>query len=353
MTLYIGVDFHPYQQTLVWCDTETGETETHTLSHEVEQVRAFYEQLKPAIVGVEASSKALWFEHLLAQTNHQLEVGNPLLIRRRATSRHKSDRRDAELILDLLMKGEFPSIWRRSPENTEVLEILKLRDSLVRQQTQTLNRLKALATNVGLLKGRMKADYFQAQFKELAVDEVTGLQRSQLLKMVESFNERIGQLESWLRQKAENDERVQLLLTQPGVGYLTALAVVNSIGEMTRFTHPTKQVPAYLGLEPLERESAGKRKSASISRAGNSITRYLLGQAGHLSARSDEKLKAFYKRMAKKKARGVAKMATARKLLVKLVIMWRDQISAAEFDERGGTVNNARRTQGLKDPQPD
>ena len=146
---------------------------------------------------------------------------------------------------------------------------------------------------------------------------------------------------------------MQLLLTQQGVGYLTALAVVNSIGDITRFNRPTKQVPAYLGLEPLEDESAGKRKSRSISRAGSSITRYLLGQSAHISARYDERLKSFYKRLAKKKPKGVAKTATARKLLVKLVIMLRDNLSAEEFDQRGRTAGDTRVTQGLKCPQGD
>ena len=353
MTLYIGVDLHPYQQTVAWCDSETGETQTLTLRHELEKVRQFYQQLPTGIVAIEASSKAVWFENLLSETNHQLLVGNPLTIRQRATSRHKSDRRDAELILHLLMKQEFPSIWRRSRENNQVLDILKLRHCLVRQRTQTYNRLQALARNFGLPKGSMKSNYYQALLKELEVDAVSRLQRSQLFKMIESFNAQISQLESWLQEQAGPDERVQLLLTQRGVGYLTALALVNSLGEISRFSHPTKQVPAYLGLEPLERESAGKSRRSSISRAGNFLTRYLLGQSAHLAARTDERLKSFYKRLAKKKPKGVAKTATARKLLVKLVIMLRDSITAEEFDQRGGTVNDARVTQGLQGPQGD
>jgi transposase len=61
---------------------------------------------EPAIVGIEASAKATWFENMLFETGHKLFVGNPVLIRKRATSRHKNDRRDAELILELLLRGE-------------------------------------------------------------------------------------------------------------------------------------------------------------------------------------------------------------------------------------------------------
>jgi len=131
---------------------------------------------------------------------------------------------------------------------------------------------------------------------------------------------------------AKKNTQVQLLETQKGVGYLTALAVTHAIGDISRFNRPTKQLPAYFGLDPLERESAGKRRPGKISRAGNSLTRYLLGQSAQISIRYDEKLKAFYNRLSKKKPKGVAKTATTRKLLVKLAIMLRDNITAEEFD---------------------
>ena len=245
--LYIGVDFHPHQQTIAWCDTETGETQTLTLHHDLDKVRKFYQDLSPGIVGIEASCKAIWFENLLADTEHQLRVGNPVLIRKRAVSRHKSDTRDAELILELLLKGEFPSIWRRSKKNNQILEILKLRLSFVRQRTQTYNRLQALAKNFGLPRGQIKSNYYQTWLRELELDESSHLQRSQLFGVLEKLNEQIEELDQWLEKAASADDRVQLLLTQKGVGYLTALTLVNTIGEITRFTKPTKQVPAYLG----------------------------------------------------------------------------------------------------------
>ncbi len=76
------------------------------------------------------------------------------------------------------------------------------------------------------------------------------------------------------------------------------------------------------------------------------MLRFHLGQASQIAVRSDAKLKAFYKRLSKRKPRAVAKTATARKLLVKLSIMLRDSITAEEFDLRGRTVGNARRIAG-------
>ena len=108
-TFYIGVDFHPHQQTVAWVDLVTGEVKNQQLLHNTPSVKAFYETMPKAIVGIEASSQAVWFEALLSELGHQLQVGNPTTIRARARSRHKSDKRDAELLLDLLRKNEVTS----------------------------------------------------------------------------------------------------------------------------------------------------------------------------------------------------------------------------------------------------
>lgn len=349
MTLYIGVDFHPHQQTVAWCDTETGETKTTDLAHNLEQVRSFYASLRgPAVIGIEASAKAAWFENMLIETKHKLVVGNPVLIRKRAISRHKNDRRDAELILKLLLRDEFPAIWRRPPESTRILDVLRLRHNLVRQRTQVYNRLQCLAHSAGLPKGRMKTSVFQQKIKDLEMEETDAMQRDHLFRLLENFDKQIAELEAWLRQKARPDAKVQLLMTQKGVGFLTALAAVHTIGDVSRFTRVPKQVTAFVGLDSLDDSSADKVRFGPISKAGSSLLRFQLGQAAQIAARYDARLKSFYKRLVKRKLKPVAKTATARKLLVKLSIMLRDNITADEFDRRGTHSGNARQSRGLQ-----
>lgn len=348
MQLYIGVDFHPHRQTVAWCDLETGEIKTQELLHHSKQFDEFYQALPPAVIGIEASVNAVWFENLLANTSHQLLVGNPSLIRARARSRHKSDRRDAELILDLLMKDEFPALWRRGGESNQVLDILKLRLNLVRQRTQIFNRLQALAHSFGLPPGRIKRAAFQERLKQSEVNPAQELQRSQLFKTIANLDGQIGELESWLHRQAETDRSVALLQTQMGVGYLTALAAVHTLGDVWRFTKLSKQVVAFVGLDRLEKSSAGKQRFGAISKKGSSLLRGLLGQAGNMAARSEAKLKTFQLRLTKKKAKAVAKTAVSRKLLIKLAIMLRDGITAQEFEKRGSAVGNARTIQGQR-----
>jgi transposase len=347
MTLYIGVDFHPHQQTVSYCNTEHGEVEQISLAHNVELVRRFYEQFPKAVVGIEASCTAAWFEHLMNELGHELQVGNPTLIRARARSRHKSDKRDADLILELLLKGEFPSLWRRSTKSQSVLEQLRFRHQLVKHRTQVCNRLQALAHSAGLPKRGIQTKRARLALMAANFTETQSFERSQLFELLDDLSGRIKVIEKWLEEKAAGDAQVGLLLSHKGIGTLSALVVVHTLGDITRFPS-SKEAVAYTGLDPLERSSAGKVRTGSISKAGSAVLRHLLGQAMHVAARFDGELKAFYKRVANRRTKSVAKVATTRKLLIRLFIMLRDGIDYQEFKRRGAAVGMPVLSHGLQ-----
>jgi transposase len=347
MTLYIGVDFHPHQQTVAMCNTEKGEIEQTTLFHNPEQVRRFYEQVPKAVVGIEASCTARWFENLMQELGHELRVGNPSKIRARARSRHKSDKRDADLLLDLLLKDEFPSLWRRSMEGQSVLEQLRFRHHLVKHRTQVCNRLQALAHSAGLPKRGIQTKRARLALMAANFTETQAFERDQLFELLDDLTGRIKVIEGLLERSAAGDAKVELLLTYKGIGLLSALAVVHTLGDISRFPS-SKEAVAYIGLDPLERSSAGKRRFGSISKAGSSVLRHLLGQAMHVAARYDPELKAFYKRLATRRSKSIAKVAATRKLLIRLFIMLRDEIDYAEFKRRGSAAGMPLLFHGLK-----
>src|SRR5947208_689628 len=99
-----------------------------------------------------------------------------------------------------------------------------------------------------------------------------------------------------------------------------------TLGDVRRF-QTSKQVASYIGLIPCEASSGVRRWLGSISKQGNSFMRFLLVQAGIVAARKDETLGRFYQRLAHKKHHGVAKVAVARKLLVRLFWMLRTNTS--------------------------
>jgi len=130
MTVYIGVDFHARKQMLSYLTTEDGEIQQIELLHEQDDIRGFYAQLRsqgPVIVGFESSGYAAWFEEMLEELGCEIWIGHAAVIRKCARRRQKNDRRDAELILELMLRGDFPRIHRYSRQNREVLQQLRYR----------------------------------------------------------------------------------------------------------------------------------------------------------------------------------------------------------------------------------
>jgi transposase len=133
------------------------------------------------------------------------------------------------------------------------------------------------------------------------------------------------------RRRPSADPPVQLLLTHPGVGPLTALTTVLVLGPLARFPD-RKHVVSYVGLAPAVHASADKPRLGKITKQGNALLRWVLGQAAPLAARADDDLR---RRVMQRRGRPKAKVALARKRLVRLYIMLRDQIDYEEFRRRG------------------
>jgi len=126
--LIIGCDYHPSVQQIAWVDTETGETGERRLKHSDREAEGFYRELKEkgfsVRVGMEATGHARWFERLLGELGFELWVGDPGKIRAKQVKKQKNDRRDAEHLLKLLMKDDFPRLWVPTPENRDVRQLV-------------------------------------------------------------------------------------------------------------------------------------------------------------------------------------------------------------------------------------
>jgi transposase len=124
----IGCDLHTRQQTLAILDTQTGEVMEKILVHKGDNVRKFYSALpRPVRVGIEATGSMQWFVNLMEELGIECQVGHPAKIRAAEPRKQKHDRRDADLILKLLMENRFPSIWLPSKELRDLRSLLRHR----------------------------------------------------------------------------------------------------------------------------------------------------------------------------------------------------------------------------------
>lgn len=337
MTVYCGVDFHSRRQTVCYCDSRDGEVKIKDLHHYADDVRSFYEQFKgeQTIVGYETSGYARWFETLLFELNYEVWVGDAAEIARLGRRRQKNDRRDAEHILDLMLKDEFPKLYRPDEQSQRIVRLLRRRHKLVKHAGMVKNSLRRILIETGnLFKQSLTSDKSKQRLRALALPPGLAAERDGWLDLLVEIERQSHQLEGQLKREAAADARVQLVLTHPGIGVLTALCLVHTLGDVGRFSS-TRKVAAYAGLEPMEHSSGERRRYGAISKAGSRHLRFLLGEAAHVATRTDEELKLFFGRL--KSRCGVAKAltATARKLLIRAFIMLRDEIDYSEFRRRG------------------
>jgi len=323
----IGCDFHPSFQQIAMLDTVTGELVERKLLHP-EQATRFYESLagEEVLVGLESMGNTLWFERVLNRLGFTLWIGDALAIRVSNPRKQKTDKRDAGHILRLLQEGRFPRIWVPSLAERDLRQLLKHRHTLVQMRTRIKNQLQHIALNQGWQKKRrLWTQSGQEWLRQLELEPWTSRRRDDLLQMLEEMERRITQLNATVEQAAAQRPEAVLLMSHPGVGPILALATVLTLGDVSRFPRG-KHVASYLGLIPKEASSGQRRRLGAISKQGNSFMRFLLVQAGMSAARGDAGLSRVYQRLlAQRKHHGVAKVAVARRLVVRLYWMLREK----------------------------
>ena len=338
---YIGCDFHPSFQQIAMLDKETGELVERRLLHTEEAV-AFYEGLQgPVLVGIEASGNTHWFESLLTRCQHELWIGDAAEIARQDGRKQKHDRRSAELILKLMLENRFPKIWVPTVRERDLRQLLIHRQHLVRMRTRVKNQLQHIALNQGWQKKRkLWSETGLKLLRSLKLEPWTQQRRDTLLEMLEELEEKIQPLDLAVGKEAQARETVRRLMTHPGVGPVIALATVLTMGEVQRFPNSRSWV-SYVGLNPSEDSSGQRRHLGAISKQGSSFLRYLLVEGAISAARGDQDLARLYARLKAKKHHGVAKVAVARKLAVRLYWMARTQKSYPEVVRTQGSLKQA------------
>src|ERR1700675_985389 len=210
--IIIGCDYHPGFQQIAWLDSDTGELQERRLGHR-EEAEQFYHDLKTrgltVRVGMEASGHARWFERLLAGLQFELWIGDAAAVRAKRVRKQKTDRQDAQLLLQLLLENRFPRIWVPDAENRDLRQLLWHRHRLVQMRTRITNQLHVVALNEGLR--RKKALWRRAgrhQLESLVLAQWASRHRQDLLDLLDQLTPKIQQLtrrwkkgwgsESWL-----------------------------------------------------------------------------------------------------------------------------------------------------------
>src|SRR6516164_602140 len=217
--------------------------------------------------------------------------------------------------------------------------------ALVRLRTKVRNQLDAIAKNEGLVGQRIGTRKGRQQLAALPLSGWYQQRRQDLFELLDRLEERIAPLNQAVQQAAEERVDAQRLMTHPGVGPVVALAYVLAIGDWQRFPRG-KYVASYLGLIPEEASSSNARRLGHITKQGNSLVRRLLVEAATKAQQCDPAWHRQYLRLARNKHHGVAKVAIARKLAIRLYWMLRSGQDYEQVKERSSHAGQSVEASG-------
>jgi transposase len=240
---------------------------------------AFFETLPRCVVGVEACGSAHHWGRELRKLGHDVRL-MPAAYVKPYVKRGKTDAADAEAICEAVRRPTMRFVEIKSEDQQAVLAIHRSRDLVVRQRTQVVNMIRSLLREFGhiLPTGIEAVSAFarnhgtedQLEMPEIA-DGILGVMCHQLL----GLNVRIDGLTKLIEQHARLDDNARRLMRMPGIGPITASAIVATIGDAHQF-RSGRDLAAWLGLTPLNKSSGGKERLGRITKKGDRYIRKLL-----------------------------------------------------------------------------
>ena len=243
------------------------------------QVLVFFAELSPCLIGLEACASAHYWARELRALGHEVRLIPPQYVRPFVKT-NKNDATDAEAICEALMRLTMRFAAVKSAEQQSVLMLHRARELLVRQRTMLINALRGHCGEFGIVvaQGASKVTMLIEMIEDRDDARLPALARAALGSLVAQLRmtqAQILDLEKQLKAWHRSNEASRRLEAIPGVGVITATALVATIGDATQF-HSGRQLAAWLGLVPRQYSSGGKERLGRISKRGDGYLRRLL-----------------------------------------------------------------------------
>ncbi len=243
------------------------------------QVSAFFAQLPACIVGMEACSSSHYWGRVIASCGHEVKLIPPQYVKPYVKT-NKNDAADAEAICEATSRPHMRFVELKSPEQQSILLIHRERDGLMKDRTALINRLRATLGEFGIAVPSGPARLKQWFRDSYGIDEelLPVLMQRHIQRMRARWAELescIAELDNEIDEHVKQNEACKRLLEVPGIGRLTASALVASVGNALAFKNG-RQLSAWLGLVPNQHSSGGKTVLRGISKRGDAYLRRML-----------------------------------------------------------------------------
>src|SRR5450759_1403004 len=285
----IGLDVHKRFAEVAISEPGRGVRPGERIAATPAELRAFAETLGPDDqVVLEATVNTWQIADILRAHAGRVVVSNPMKTRAIAEAKVKTDKVDAAVLAQLLAADFIPEVWVPDEATRALRRQVAHRASLVSQRTALRNRIHGvLHRNLLVAPGTDifgKAGRRWLEVAPLPIDELDQVRSA--LRLIDAVDLEVEEVEKSLARHALQDADVRRLMTIPGVGLTTAVALVAVIGDVKRFPRPN-QLVGYLGLDPKVRQSGGRPAyTGHISRQGQAHARGLLVEAAWIVVRS-------------------------------------------------------------------
>ncbi len=247
------------------------------------QLVAFIAQLPPCLIGLEACGGAHHWVRIFSELGHTVKMIAPQFVKPYVKS-NKNDAVDAEAICEAVQRPSMRFVPSKSIEQQDIQSVHRVRSLLVGRRTAQANQIRGLLIEYGVVipQGINQLRKAIPDILEDAENSLSSYFRELLRELYEEivhFDERIETIELKLKVISEQNEDCQRLLTIPGVGLLTATALIAAIGDISVFKSG-RELAAWIGLVPRQHSTGGKPRLLGISKRGDTYLRTLLIHGG-------------------------------------------------------------------------
>ena len=243
------------------------------------QMLDYFQKLPPCLIGMEACSSAHYWGRELQKLGHTVKLMAPQFVKPYVKS-NKNDANDAEAICEAVARPTMRFVAIKTIAQQDIQAIHRIRSELIHQRTAKVNQIRGLLGEYGLVVGR-RVDVLRTALPLLLEDVENGLTidfrvlleglQQDLIKL----DERVDELDKKIKLLANSNTEAKRLLQIPGIGPMTATALVCAIGDGKQFKRG-RDLAAWLGLTPRQHSSGGKDRLLGISKRGDAYLRTLL-----------------------------------------------------------------------------
>lgn len=330
MQKVIGLDVHKKHINALVINPEGNEVERDKIPNDPKRFDLFFSTI-PHDSEIALESCSCWqyvYDYLEDMGFTNIHLANPYKVRLIASSRQKTDFKDAMALAQLLRVNLLPLSYAAPRHIRKQRLIGRHRESLGRLNSQIKHKIQAILTRHGIIHefsdvfGTGGIDYLRS----LDLPEVERYEMDQYLELIRHLRVQMKKTEDKIEDFVRYNPFARTAMSAPGVSYYSGLMIVSEIGEIQRFSSARK-LTSFAGLNPSVSQSGDKCFTGHISKQGNGHLRWILIQCSNAAIKIDSTLAKVYHRIKKRRGHNIAITAVARKLLTYLYVMLTNNIT--------------------------